>query len=339
MVDFGLTYRMKNRNLLEELRGRVSSGTSGGSRWRVEQYLYSGPPQHGYAFELLDSYKKNNMLCVDNTLCTNAVNHIDNWKHNWLSNKCVTHEVIAVDTTNKYAIIQHNLYQASICDVCHSTHVSSLSYPNQDEIYYNPTYFLCGINDYDKLYFLHPISSVPEGLIIRAKSHDDVMSVVKWCNKEDLGFEGRIQGDIIYAEIEPRLSKIIVDKDYIDEVIYDFTVGKKKMFIRINLKKCLKEKFRANNWPQDLKNLIDYMKYLFPQEYKKKHLKHELFTDGIIARISVGKLPGKGDKWSLVDLFNTYVILGSEFVICHPEHPPVKIQIPPDKALLISAQR
>jgi hypothetical protein len=209
MVDFGLTYRMKNRNLLDELRGKVSSGSSGWSRWRVQQYLYSGPPQHGYAFELIDSYKKNNMLCMDSTLCTNAVNHIDNWKHNWQFNKCVTHEVIAVDTTNRYAIIQHNLYQASICDVCHSTHVSSLSCPNPDEIYYNPVYFLCGINNNDKLYFLRPLLDVHEGLIIRAKAHGDVMSIVKWCNKEDLGFEGRIQGDIIFAEIEPRLSKII----------------------------------------------------------------------------------------------------------------------------------
>ena len=51
------------------------------------------------------------------------------------------------------------------------------------------------------MYFLHPLGSVPEELINKAKNHSDVMSVVKWCNKEDMGFEGRIQGDIIFAEV------------------------------------------------------------------------------------------------------------------------------------------
>ena len=43
------------------------------------------------------------------------------------------------------------------------------------------------------------------------------MSTVKWCNKEDLGFEGRIQGDVIFAEVEPTVSKMTVHKDYIDK--------------------------------------------------------------------------------------------------------------------------
>jgi hypothetical protein len=38
------------------------------------------------------------------------------------------------------------------------------------------------------------------------------MSTVKWCNKEDLGFEGRIQGDVIFAEVEPRVSKMTVQR-------------------------------------------------------------------------------------------------------------------------------
>ena len=51
------------------------------------------------------------------------------------------------------------------------------------------------------MYFLHPLGSVPKELINKAKNHSDVMPVVKWCNKEDIGFEGRIQGDIIFAEV------------------------------------------------------------------------------------------------------------------------------------------
>ena len=76
------------------------------------------------------------------------------------------------------------------------------------------------------MYFLHPLFRAPEKLINRARNHSDAMSVVKWCNKEDMGFEGRIQGDIIFAEVELRISEILVHKDYIDEVIYEFTIGK-----------------------------------------------------------------------------------------------------------------
>ncbi|MGA7043358.1 MAG: hypothetical protein WBY71_06800, partial [Nitrososphaeraceae archaeon] len=42
---------------------------------------------------------------------------------------------------------------------------------------------------------------------------------------------------------------------------------------------------------------------------------------------------------SSLDLSNTFVVIGSELVICHAEHPTVKKQIPPDKALLVSIQR
>jgi len=58
---------------------------------------------------------------------------------------------------------------------------------------------------------------VPEEWITRDMDHGNVMSTVKWCNKEDLGFEGRIQGDVIFAEVEPTVSKMTVHKDYIDK--------------------------------------------------------------------------------------------------------------------------
>jgi len=66
---------------------------------------------------------------------------------------------------------------------------------------------------------------------------------------------------------------------------------------------------------------------------------HEPYTDGYITRISIDLLPSEGDTWSLIDLSNTFVVIGSELVICHVEHPTVKKQIPPDKALLVSIQR
>jgi hypothetical protein len=47
-------------------------------------------------------------------------------------------------------------------------------------------------------------------LVAMARNHGDVRSIVKWCNKEDPGFEGRIQDDVIFADVETRLSKVIL---------------------------------------------------------------------------------------------------------------------------------
>ena len=69
---------------------------------------------------------------------------------------------------------------------------------------------------------------------------------------------------MIFAEVETRISKMIDHKDYIDEIICDFTVGKNKMRIRLDLKIHRKEKFKAGNWPHVLKNLMGYMKNHFP---------------------------------------------------------------------------
>ena len=260
--------------------------------------------------------------------------------NDWLSKKYVTHEVIAVDRENKYAIIQYNRYRTRIYDVQYLAHISSSSYKNPNEIYCIPSYFLCGINNADGLYFLHPLLRVPEELITSAKKHGDVVSIVKWCNKEDLGFEGRIQGDLTLAEVEPRLSKTLCYKDYIDEVIYDFTVGEKfKMCIRLDLRIHSKEKFKPGDWPHELKNLTDYMNYHFQLRRRIIGNRHELNTDGVITRVSVDKFPSEGDAWSSIDLSSTFAILGSELVISHPEHPTVKRQIPADKALLVSIQR
>jgi hypothetical protein len=90
---------------------------SGESRQQVQRYLYNGPPRDGYnavessVFEHLVDYK-------GSTPCTNAANHVKNLEYYWLSKKCITHEVIAVDRANNYAIIQHNRYQTSVCEVC-----------------------------------------------------------------------------------------------------------------------------------------------------------------------------------------------------------------------------
>lgn len=215
----------------------------------------------------------------------------------------------------------------------------SLPCQNPIEIDNNiPSYFLCGINTDDQFYFLHPLFDVPNSLIAAAKTYGDVMSIVNWCNKEDLGFEGRIQGDVIFTEIEPKLFETAVDRDYnTDYVRYDFMVAEKfKMYISLDLKYTSNEIFKIGGWPHDLKSLTDYMKNHGQHEHGIIGNRHELKTDGIITTIASEGLPMSRE---LTDTFNTFMILGSELVISHPEHPTVKRQIPADKALLVSIQR
>ena len=130
---------------------------SGESRQQVQRYLYNGPPR-------MDIMQQNLVylsiqLTTRETPCTNAANHVKNWEYSWLSKKCITHEVVAVDRANNYAIIQHNRYQTSVCEVCFLAPIS-LSCLNPDQIDYVPNYFLCGINNDDELYFLHAPSQL-----------------------------------------------------------------------------------------------------------------------------------------------------------------------------------
>jgi len=112
---------------------------SGESRQQVQRYLYNGPPRDGYnavessVFEHLVDYK-------GSTPCTNAANHVKNWEYYWLSKKCITHEVIAVDRANNYAIIQHNRYQTSVYEVCLLASIS-LSCLNMTRVIMSQTIF------------------------------------------------------------------------------------------------------------------------------------------------------------------------------------------------------
>ena len=84
--------------------------------------LFNGFPRR---HELIDSKMFGYQIVYQkNAPCTNASNHIKQQDNNWISKKCVTHEVIAVDRANNYAMIQHNIYQTLICDVCLREHIS-----------------------------------------------------------------------------------------------------------------------------------------------------------------------------------------------------------------------
>ena len=118
MFDFALTYGMKNDDLLKEILTRGVNKDD--LLKRIHQNLFLDlfrgfPNRH----ELIDyNMLGYTIVSSENTPCTNASNHIKQWDNNWISKKCVTHEVIAVDRANNYAVIQHNIYQTLICDVC-----------------------------------------------------------------------------------------------------------------------------------------------------------------------------------------------------------------------------
>lgn len=336
MVDFTLTYGMKNDDLLKEiLMNRVNNNNLLKHTLQDLNLFRGFPRKH----ELIDSNILGyTILSTENARCSNAANHVKDWDSKWMSKKYITHEVVAVDKANNYAIIQHNVYQVHICEMCRREHISSLP-SNQNEIPYSPSYILCGLNSDDEKYFLHPLINVPDELINKTKNHGDIISVVKWCNKEDLGFE-RLQGDIVFAEIEPRISEILAHKDYIDEVIYEFTIGKStKMRIGLNFYSQPGVKFTVGNWQHDLKSLVSFIKIRSEQQDTTIGDRHELKTDGIITRLLNERLSSEMQRWSSVERFNTVVILGSELIVRHPEHPTVKKQIPTDKALLLSMQR
>ena len=119
-----------------------------------------------------------------------------------------------------------------------------------------------------------------------------------------------------------------------------FTIGKNtKMRIALSLHTHRGKKFMARDWQHDLMSLVNYIKTHSEQQDITIGNSHKVKTDGIITTILNEQLPSEIDRWSPADIFSTAVILGSELMIRHPEHPTVNKHIPADKALLLSMQR
>ena len=109
---------MKNDDLPKEILTRGVNKDDLPKRIHENLFLilFNGFP---HRYELIDyNMLGYTIVSSENTPCTNASNHIKQQDNNWISKKCVTHEVIAVDRANNYAVIQHNIYQTLICDVC-----------------------------------------------------------------------------------------------------------------------------------------------------------------------------------------------------------------------------
>jgi hypothetical protein len=193
---------------------------------------------------------------------------------------------------------------------------------------------------------LHPLFEVPVELIWQAKNNGDVMSIVNWCNKHDLDFEGRIQGDILYASVEPKTKQRIVkpahQRLYSDELTHDFKLGKYMLSFSLRLVSLDYglDSTILSDWWHD-KNTISQFRTddleSYPSEISIGN-NHRLYTNGIITRIDRFSTLGY-DIWPVEDISNNFLVLGSILVMKHPEHPTVTRQIQKGEAMLVTVQR
>ena len=204
---------MKNLDLIRELKGRVA----GESREQVQVYL-SVPPM------VEDQIGESNAMVRESISMPYTISDLQLAKRtrnfakkvaaglhacpNLLEDvhkraEAITHIVLAVDHINNYALIEKKQYHYEKCESCNTKHVLKEGNENarssgfRDFTRNPPEYLLAGINDDDKLYFLHPLNRIPLRLIQAAIQEGDVQSIVNWANRADEGFNLRIQGDII----------------------------------------------------------------------------------------------------------------------------------------------
>ena len=188
MVEFNLQLGMQNEELLKELRGKVS----GENRQQIQEYLSAEPKQ----FNASSSYSQTKRPCKEEEDCPLLLEEND---PPYTQKKYARDilKVIAIDhhhVNHQYAIIKKTYYDIELCYHCNTHHrIRGVIKPVSE-----PEYFLCGINDDDHLYFLHPLYDIPNRLIHTAKIDDNLKQILDWVNRTDEGYEGRLQGDIIY---------------------------------------------------------------------------------------------------------------------------------------------
>jgi hypothetical protein len=307
MVKFNLKPEMKNQEFYNEVIGKISGET----RQQVQQYLLS-----------IYNIREPSLESDSITLMSCPIYHMQKERE-----QEITHRVLAVDRVDgkDYALIEKIYYYLEECRHCNKKHIP---------VRFSIDYFLMGINedDDDQKYFIHPLRLIPI-LVLKM----ELKEILEWVNRVDEGYEGRIQGDIIYqfAKIQdhicdPKVScncqgkgcdyKNIVFKDvlilwYIIPFLYDKDFGKNSelpRYVKIkNVEVVNLEKLRQEN----LKRI-------------SIGNSHSISTDGYIARSS--KLGPR----------NVFMIIGGSYVILeHPEHKTVTKDIPNGMALILTIQR
>ena len=182
MVQFNLKPEMKNREFYNEVVGKISGET----RQQVQEYLQSIYNIREPSFES-DSI----------TLMSCPIYHMQKEE--------ITHQVLAVDRVDgkDYALIEKIYFYLEECRHCNEKHIP-VRFTREEQLQLqcwhrgrrHPEYFLMGINedDNDQKYFIHPLWLIPDILV----SKKDLKKILEWVNRVDEGYEGRIQGDIIY---------------------------------------------------------------------------------------------------------------------------------------------
>jgi hypothetical protein len=327
MVKFNLKPEMKNQEFYNEVIGKISGET----RQQVQQYLLS-----------IYNIREPSLESDSITLMSCPIYHMQKERE-----QEITHQVLAVDRVDgkDYALIEKIYYYLEECRHCNKKHIpvrytkEQLLLLLQFNCFHRarglPEYFLMGINedDNDQKYFIHPLWLIPDILV----SKNELKEILEWVNRVDEGYEGRIQGDIIYqfAKIQdhicdPKVScncqgkgcdyKNIVFKDvlilwYIIPFLYD-------------------KDFRKNSeLPRYVK--IKNVEVVNLEKLRQENLKrisignsHSISTDGYIARSS--KLGPR----------NVFMIIGGSYVLLeHPEHKAVTKDIPNGMALILTIQR
>jgi hypothetical protein len=338
MVKFNLSVGMRNEELLKELKGKIS----GESRQQVQEYLSLEPEGLLNPSYLLIKYPNKHcpLLFKEKNV---TINNHGKYDRDIL-------KVVAIHNqqTNQYAIIKKTYYDVELCYHC-KTHyrIAEIKRP-----YRQPIYFLCGINDDDQLYFLHPLYEIPDRLIQGAEVNGNIKGVLEWANRVNEGYEGRLQGDIIY-----QFSKI-EEHEHVDPYTPNLCFCKGRRYVTVKLNRmpqeliwvglhldsmetarlgykgtlpsmftqyvCLDDS-TAKQQEDDKENRL----FLSGSSITTKQLsignRHQLSTDGIIRRAT--------------GLRNTFIVIGQSLELTHPEHKSVVKQIPMGYAAILSIQR
>jgi hypothetical protein len=339
MVKFNLSIGMRNKELLKELKGK----TSGESRQQVQEYLSIEPEGFSNPSYLLIRCPNKDcpLFFEEENVTTNNQEKYDR----------DTLKVIAINNhqTNQYAIIKKTYYDLELCYHC-KTHyrIAENKKPSRQ-----PIYFLCGINDDDQLYFLHPLYEIPDRLIQdAAEVNGNVKGVLEWANKVNEGYQGRLQGDIIY-----QFSKI-EEHEHVDPITPSLCFCKGRRYVTAKLNRIPQELVWVGLHLDSMETARLGYKGTLPSMFtqyvclddstakqQEDGKENRLLLSGLsmsTKQISIGnrhKLTTDGIIRRAIGLRNTFIVIGQSLELTHPEHKPVVKQIPMGYVAILTIQR
>lgn len=178
-------------------------------------------------------------------------------------------------------------------------------------------FWLTGIND-EGTYFLRPLEGIPEQTL---RDFDKILS---WLDKKDMGFT-RIQGDILVGFIA-EVNDHVHSKCASLPCFPDYKLSERKSF-------RLPPNDSHREWT-DWYHMHAYAKQTNADRWGNGNRginfgEHRITTDGLILT------PNQERLFALEPL----VIVGQQFVMKHPEHGTVTVEIPKDHYAVLVSQR